>query len=337
MPQKLYLDSLTSGNQASRKFAFCNRTSSIPLDCFLGINNSQQISENLDRIIDLTNLDSFISDGGKFLYTSTSYQTYSSNVGNTISGVPGHLTNSIHFPYNILRMPKKVYVNKPNIDNIIFPVQNVSTEMLNEILNNASLSKNDKICVYCDSATPNDACHVFYMLYKLDFNVYYLNVNYTTLDNEYKSSSYPIWNTVKEKNTLINNYNVTPEQLINYMTNSNTKLIDVRPPSQYNGITSNFPVFGHIKGAISIPWQNMFITGTCVFKTQTDLADLFTDSEINSNNKIIVSCNTGSELTSVFFALKFILKWPNIQAFEVSFNVYQQLNQVYPDIYQVES
>jgi len=332
---RTYFSMALSGNQPSRMFSYCNTHTSIPLDCMFGI-QSPIIAppENLNRIINSgVEIDNFIANNGKFIYASTSYNKYSSPNHSV-----GHINNSIHLPSNDLQITSSVNTTNCNIKNILLPAQLVNVTLLNQILSNSNISKQDLLCVYCDSSSPTDASFVFYMLYKLNYNVYYLNFDWTTLDyTTYRTSLYPRWNSVNEFNQIVNNTNITADALVQMMANPLTKIIDVRPLDQYNGTVSIFTIPGHIAGSINIPYTELFVspTNSNTFKSKGDILTILNSAGITETNNIIVSCNTGRLTSSMFFAIKFILQWPNIFVFEGSFNLYQQLYQICPSIYPV--
>ena len=288
----------------------------------------------MNKLIHLDNIDSFIKKGGKFLYTN-------GNNGMALTYIHNHIINSIYFTCASLRA-SNIYSVDNCKENGMLPVQQIDVESISKMLTNARLSKDDKICVYGDANTQiQDTLFVFYTLSKFGLNMYYLNLDWKTLPSKYMTQEIPVYKKICEKYKYTD-YNINAEDTVKASHSKNVKIIDVRPPKYYLGIDNTFPINGHIPTAINIFWQQLMIPSsidqtsvTQTFQSKSFIKKLLHNNNIYKNNDIIVYCNTGSEITVMFFAITQILGWKNVNAFQGSWSVYQYLNSKCPNKYKV--
>lgn len=95
--------------------------------------------------------------------------------------------------------------------------------------------------------------------------------------------------------------------------NTNTQLIDIRSPDEYNGkvfapagIQELAVRAGHIPGAVNVPWgQAVAADGT--FKSADELRKIYAAVGVDGSKPIITYCRIGERSSHTWFALKKIL------------------------------
>lgn len=94
-------------------------------------------------------------------------------------------------------------------------------------------------------------------------------------------------------------------------------LVDVRPPEQYRGEAGAQVRRGHIPGAINHVWSSDLVTTGTVkaWKPLDELRTAYEAQGITPDKHVIVYCNTGTEATHVYFALRELLGYPNVDVY----------------------
>lgn len=94
-------------------------------------------------------------------------------------------------------------------------------------------------------------------------------------------------------------------------------LVDARPGEQYGGTAGAQLRRGHIPGAISHPWKGDLEQRdlVLVWKGKDSLAASYRAQGITPDRDIIVYCNSGTEASHVFFALKYLLDYPRVRIY----------------------
>jgi thiosulfate/3-mercaptopyruvate sulfurtransferase len=98
---------------------------------------------------------------------------------------------------------------------------------------------------------------------------------------------------------------------------SGTLLVDARPPEQYNGAAGAQLRRGHIPGAINHSWKSDLVKPdlALVWQSADSLRAAYQAQGITPDRDIILYCNTGTEASHVFFALKYLLGYPRVRIF----------------------
>lgn len=288
----------------------------------------------MSKLIDISNIDDFIRKGGKFLFSD-------SNTDQWKTYINSHIKNAIYFSASSLRTSNTYYVSNCKACGIV-PVQQIDIKSIVKMLTNARLSKHDKICVY--GGVGGDiisTLFVYYTLAKFGLNMYYFNMDWKTLPTQYLTQEIPVYKKIHEKYKYCDN-DINAEKVVKKSLKKNTRIIDVRPPTSYSGVTDIYPINGHIPTAINVFWNNLMVSTdstpaivTQVFQSKEYITQLLNNAGIYKENDIIVYCNSSSELSVMFFAITNILGWKNIKAFQGSWNVYQYLSSKCPNKYQV--
>ena len=105
----------------------------------------------------------------------------------------------------------------------------------------------------------------------------------------------------------------------------NNPLVDVRSPGEYRGELLHMPNYpqegatrgGHIPGAKNIPWATATNTdGT--FKSADELKAIYEGQGITPDKDIIAYCRIGERSSHTWFALKYLLGYPNVKNYDGS-------------------
>lgn len=280
------------------------------------------------NFIDEQNLENFISEQGKFLFTDASYRIY----------VEKHLVNAIHFPNTIFR---NTGFNSSNVckNNGLIPLQNIDSDCISQLFNNCGLSIDDRICVYGGQDDDVYGClFVYYQLFKFGFkNIYVLNCDWTKLPEKYLTRDFPFWYKSNNK------YNITsldfdPDDVVKISKNPHFNILDVRPPTDYRGETSVWQGKGHLPSAYNLFWKDVLVkdpvTGkaTQKFIPISEIRKKIKPFNFDPYNTVCCYCNTGSEGALMFFVFKILLEWDGpVKLFEKSFGNYQYLNSLSPE------
>lgn len=98
---------------------------------------------------------------------------------------------------------------------------------------------------------------------------------------------------------------------------SGALLVDARPPEQFAGTTGAQMRRGHIPGAVNHPWKSDLesVDLALVWKDTTALRAAYETQGITADRDIILYCNSGTEASHVFFALKYLLGYPRVRIY----------------------
>ena len=109
-------------------------------------------------------------------------------------------------------------------------------------------------------------------------------------------------------------------------------LVDVRSPQEYSGELIAMPAYpqegaqrgGHIPSAQNIPWgQNMREDGT--FKVPDELRKLYEGKGITPDKSVIAYCRIGERSSLTWFALTYLLGYPNVKNYDGSWTEWGSL------------
>jgi len=103
-------------------------------------------------------------------------------------------------------------------------------------------------------------------------------------------------------------------------------LVDVRPPDQYAGTAGAQLRRGHIPGAINHPWvDDLKPSGTGkVWKSVEELKAAYVAQGITPDKFVVIYCNTGTEASHAYFALHYLLKYPNVRVYVPSWTEWSE-------------
>jgi thiosulfate/3-mercaptopyruvate sulfurtransferase len=109
----------------------------------------------------------------------------------------------------------------------------------------------------------------------------------------------------------------TLEEVKAAVNGSGALLVDARPPEQFSGAAGAQFRRGHIPGAINHPWKEdqEKVDDALVWKPADRLRAEYAAQGIMADRDIILYCNSGTEASHVFFALKYLLGYPRVRIY----------------------
>jgi thiosulfate/3-mercaptopyruvate sulfurtransferase len=102
-------------------------------------------------------------------------------------------------------------------------------------------------------------------------------------------------------------------------------IVDVRPADQFAGTAGAQARRGHIPGAISHFWADDLRdagNGVKVWKSVADLKAAYERQGITSDKRIFIYCNTGTEASHAYFALRLLLGYPDVRIYVPSWTAW---------------
>ncbi len=137
------------------------------------------------------------------------------------------------------------------------------------------------------------------------------------LDNRALARTYPRPAPVGRMSGAFHPEAATLDEVKAASAGNGTLLVDARNPQQFAGTAGAQRRRGHIPGAINHPWTGDLETRdlSLVWKPAEALRGAYTAQGITPEKAIIVYCNTGTEASHVWFALRAVLHYPNVQIY----------------------
>jgi thiosulfate/3-mercaptopyruvate sulfurtransferase len=122
------------------------------------------------------------------------------------------------------------------------------------------------------------------------------------------------------------------DQVLSHIGHSHVALVDVRSPGEYSGellAPANLPQEGaqrggHIPGAANIPWgQAVREDGT--FKSADELRALYEGKGVTPDKEVIAYCRIGERSSHTWFALNYLLGYPQVRNYDGSWTEWGSL------------
>ncbi len=122
------------------------------------------------------------------------------------------------------------------------------------------------------------------------------------------------------------------DQVLSHIGHSHVALVDVRSPGEYSGellAPANLPQEGaqrggHIPGAANIPWgQAVREDGT--FKSADELRALYGGKGVTPDKEVIAYCRIGERSSHTWFALHYLLGYPQVRNYDGSWTEWGSL------------
>lgn len=107
------------------------------------------------------------------------------------------------------------------------------------------------------------------------------------------------------------------EDVLGAQRRHGTLLIDARSPEQFGGQAGAQLRRGHIPGAVNHPWKDDLEVRdrATVWKPLDALRTSYAGHGITPDKDIITYCNSGTEASHVFFALRYLLGFPRVRVY----------------------
>lgn len=103
-------------------------------------------------------------------------------------------------------------------------------------------------------------------------------------------------------------------------------LVDARPLDQYAGRAGPQLRRGHIPGAIDHPWFDdlMNTEHGIIWRPIDELRVSYERQGVTPDKVVIVYCNTGTEASHLYFALRALLGYPNVRVYVPSWTEWSE-------------
>ncbi|HEX2249896.1 MAG TPA: sulfurtransferase [Gemmatimonadales bacterium] len=200
------------------------------------------------------------------------------------------------------------------------PAQLLSARSYSELFSSLGVSFDDPVVIYSAGETRNiDATFLAWILagfghprvYLLDGGYFKWQLEHRPLERRYpmiEAVNFPV-EFQPETATL--------DEVARAVNGSDAVLVDARPPDQYAGEAGAQMRRGHIPGAINHYWQEDLTREGFgyVWKTPADLGRDYKRQGITPERDIIVYCNSSSEASHVYFALRYLLGYPRVRIY----------------------
>lgn len=107
---------------------------------------------------------------------------------------------------------------------------------------------------------------------------------------------------------------------------SSSQLVDARPPEQYAGSAGAQMRRGHIPSAVNHPWKDDLEKRDLVlmWKSVEALRSSYQSQGITPGHDIIIYCNSGTEASHVYFALRYLLGYPRVRIYAGSWTQWSE-------------
>ncbi|MEO6891384.1 MAG: sulfurtransferase [Ktedonobacteraceae bacterium] len=109
-------------------------------------------------------------------------------------------------------------------------------------------------------------------------------------------------------------------------------LVDVRSPGEYSGellAPANLPQEGaqrggHIPGAANVPWSTA-VREDGTFKSADELSTIYKGKGVTPDKEVIAYCRIGERSSHTWFALHYLLGYPNVRNYDGSWTEWGSL------------
>jgi len=223
----------------------------------------------------------------------------------------GHIPNAVFLHFEDLLVPRNG-----------IPAQGPDRISLEKLIGDYLSVSNDMwVILYSEKSNPNAT----FLLWVLDFlghkRVGILNGGWEKWGSEKHpiTQSYPsllpkkFFGRVKREILAEKNW-VRDERLA-----KDVVIVDTRSPKQYSGEEGDEIRRGHIPGARNIFWETTLEGDEIrVWKKKDDLEKVFAESGVVKDKEMVVYSRTGRKASHVYFALKYVLGFPNIRLYRGS-------------------
>jgi len=112
----------------------------------------------------------------------------------------------------------------------------------------------------------------------------------------------------------------TAEDVLAFLKEQDVTMVDARDKGQYTGETvRGHGRPGHIPGALNIPREELINPATGTFRSNEELAHVFSTNGVQPEHHVVAYCNGGVAATSILFCLA-MLGYPKLTNYDGSWN-----------------
>lgn len=211
-----------------------------------------------------------------------------------------------------------------NVNLFLYGANEMPNAEMEKLFQSWGISPEKKIVMYDQGGTMS-ATSLFFSLYYYGFPV----ENLLILDgglSKWLEKGFPVTKDIPaspKKGTFTINERTEearvklPEFLSSSDDPVNTALVEALGPDWHFGQTQFFNRPGHIPNAIMLPVPDFFNEDK-TFKSPEEIQKMASYFGITSEQKVLTHCGGGIAASVPFFALKFILKYPDVKLFKES-------------------
>ena len=112
----------------------------------------------------------------------------------------------------------------------------------------------------------------------------------------------------------------TAEDVLSFIGQQGVRLVDARERGQYTGeLIRGHSRPGHIPTALNLPREEVIDPATGTFRSNEELAQIFSSAGVMPEERIVAYCNGGVAATTLLFSLA-MLGYPNLTNYDGSWN-----------------
>lgn len=108
------------------------------------------------------------------------------------------------------------------------------------------------------------------------------------------------------------------------MNNSNSVLVDVRAPEEFNGTKESKIRKGTIPGSVNLDFKHV-LNAKKMLKSKEELAKLFKSKGISPDKEVILFCETSVRAGIVYLALTSVLDYSNVKVYDGAYIEWQSV------------
>lgn len=130
----------------------------------------------------------------------------------------------------------------------------------------------------------------------------------------------PVYQTATFTPVVLPELRATAQDVLRFLGQRDVALIDARDRGQYTGSIVRKPGRrGHIPGALNIPREELVDPATGTFRSNEELAQVFSNAQVTPQQHVVAYCNGGVAATTVLFSLA-MLGYPSLTNYDGSWN-----------------
>ena len=228
-------------------------------------------------------------------------------------------------PFTYLKghLPDAVYLNTETLRAAErgTPMQILSGEWYARIFSRLGIRWDEPVVVYSAGETHNiDATFLVWLLASYGHpRVYLLDGGYFKWELEQRTIAkpYPKFDAAPAPTGQFRPSVATLDEVRGAVERHDALLVDARPPDQFSGEAGAQMRHGHIPGAINHYWQDDLGQEGFgrVWKSVDSLRAAYRAQGITPDRRVILYCNSTTEASHVFFALRFLLGYPDVRIY----------------------
>jgi len=192
-----------------------------------------------------------------------------------------------------------------------------------EVLGNLGIGDQHLVVAYDAHPTSQFATRLWWALnYYGHKRVAVLNGGLAKWQREHRllEESIPVYPTATFTPVTQAQLRATATEVLSLLDQKDVVLIDARDRRQYTGeITRGHGRRGHIPGALCIPRDEVIDPAAGTFRSNEELARLFSDAGVLPERQVVAYCNGGVAATTILFSLA-MLGYPNLTNYDGSWN-----------------